>query len=142
MALLKIDSLIVCIDANVYISAIAFGGKPLKVIELALEKKFFLVTSSVILAEVKHNLITKLEFTQEEVDDFLEEIIQISTIYEPDGKFNFITHKKDNLVLETAFLGNANILVTGDKKDLLPLKVFHGITIEPPSVFLERCESF
>ena len=38
-----------CIDTNVYISAFAFGGKPAKIIELALLKKFNLVVSTHIL---------------------------------------------------------------------------------------------
>ncbi len=138
---MKTRTLTVCIDANVFISALAFGGKPAKIVEYALARKFNLVTSSAILNEVKRNLVNKLDFTQTEVDELLAEIILISTIYEPSGDFKFISHKADNLVLETAFLGNAHILVTGDKKDLLPLKLFNGIIIEPPSAFLNRIES-
>jgi putative PIN family toxin of toxin-antitoxin system len=133
--------LTVCIDSNVYISALAFGGKPLKILEYALARKFHLVISSAILNEVRHNLVTKLEFTDSEVDQLFREIIEISTIYEPSGKLQLISHKKDNLVLETAILGSADVLVTGDKRDLLPLKEVNGITIEPPSAFLARLEA-
>lgn len=35
---LKAKSLAVCIDANVYISGIAFGGNPLKIVERALNR--------------------------------------------------------------------------------------------------------
>lgn len=133
--------LTVCIDANVYISAIAFDGKPLRILELALDKKFYLVTSSAILNEVKRNLINKLGHSEQKIDSVLRDIIEVSTIYEPTGAIQYINHKQDNLVLETALLGNADVLVTGDKKDLLPLKLFHGIIIEPPSAFLIRIES-
>lgn len=139
-ALLKTNMLKVCIDANVYISAIAFGGKSNKVIELALDKKFDLITSSAILNEVMRNLVKKLEFSEAEVQEFLDELVQISSMYEPSGKIQLIPHPKDTLVLETAILGNANVLVTGDKKDLLPLKLFNGIIIEPPAAFLLRLE--
>lgn len=132
--------LTVCIDANVYISGIAFGGKPLKILEFALDRKFYLVTSLVILTEAKRNLINKLGLAESNVNLLFDEIIQIATIYEPTGKVQFIDHKQDNLVLETALLGNDDILVNGDKKDLLPLKIFHGIIIEPPSAFLMRLE--
>ncbi len=133
--------LTVCIDANVYISAIGFGGKPALVIKSALARKFHLITSSMILHEVKRNLIKKLEFSEVEVDELLDEIMRVSTIYEPSGKFKFIDHVQDNLVIETAILGGANVLVTGDKKDLLPLKSINGIIIESPSAFLDRLES-
>jgi len=42
----------VCLDANVYISGIAFGGKPLKILEKALRRDFHLVTGPHILDEV------------------------------------------------------------------------------------------
>jgi len=35
-----------CVDANVYISAIAFGGKPLKIIERALSREFLLISGA------------------------------------------------------------------------------------------------
>lgn len=130
----------VCIDANVYISGLAFGGKPLKVLQLALNRKFYLISSLHILTEVKRNLIEKLLFPKSLADEVLGEYIQISDIYQPEGNIKYIDHKQDTIVLETALMGNADILVTGDKKDLLPLKMFQGIIIEPPSAFLCRLE--
>jgi predicted nucleic acid-binding protein len=38
-------------------------------------------------------------------------------------------------------MGGADVLVTGDKKHLLPLKEFQGIVIEPPSAFLSRLDA-
>lgn len=74
---LKSDMLTVCIDANVYISAIAFDGKPLRILELALDKKFYLVTSSAILNEVKRNLINKLGHSEQKIDSVLRDIIEV-----------------------------------------------------------------
>ena len=135
---MKTKYLTVCIDSNVFISAFAFGGKPAKIIELALEKKFYSVSSMIILKEVKRNLINKLDFSESEVSVFINDIIEISTLYEPMGDVNFIPYKPDSLVLETALLGSADILVTGDKRDLLPLKSFGHVIIEPPSALLVR----
>lgn len=129
-----------CIDANVYISALAFGGKPAKVIQLALLRQYHLVTSMHILNEVRRNLTTKLEFTDAEVTEMFRDIISVADIYKPTGLISYIPHKQDNLVLETAILGNVDVLVTGDKKDLLPLQKFNNIIIEPPSAFLARLE--
>lgn len=127
-----------CIDSNVYVSAIAFKGKPLDILDLALEKQYSLITSSFILNEVKSNLISKIGLPETFVQKFLDDIIRVANIYEPTGSIQYISHKKDSLVLETAIIGNAEILVTGDKKDLLPLKQFNGICIESPSTFLRR----
>ena len=55
---------------------------------------------------------------------------------------NETANEGDNLVLEVALMGGADVLVTGDKKHLLPLKNFQGIIIEPPSVFLTRLDAY
>jgi len=92
----------------------------------------------IILKEVKRNLINKLDFSESEVSVFINGIIEISTLYEPMGDVNFILYKPDSLVLETALLGSADVLVTGDKRDLLPLRSFGTVIIEPPSALLVR----
>lgn len=130
----------VCIDANVYISALAFGGKPLKIVQLALSREFLVITSPAILAEVRRNLVNKLELNKDNVDQFIDDMFDISSVFIPSGKVKLIEHAGDSLVLETALMGGANIIVTGDKKHLLPLKVFQGVVIEAPSTFLSRFE--
>jgi putative PIN family toxin of toxin-antitoxin system len=134
--------LTVCIDANIYISGIAFGGKPLKVLERALNREFLVVNGPNIIQEVHRNLIGKLGLNKTQVDRFLYDMTEISSILVPSGINSFIPHKGDNLVLELAVLGGCDILVTGDKKHLLPLRNFQGIVIEPPSAFLSRLDSF
>jgi putative PIN family toxin of toxin-antitoxin system len=135
---LKAESLAVCIDANVYISGIAFGGNPLKIVERALNRDFLLITSPQILTEVQRNLLGKLDLNKQRVTQFLHDIMEISSVFVPTGNIKFIEHVADNLVLETALIGGANVLVTGDKKHLLPLGNFRGMSIEPPSKFLAR----
>lgn len=97
-----------------------------------------LVTGTNILQEVRRNLISKLELKAAKVDQFLYDISEVASIYVPSGKMKFIDHAADNLVLELALMGHCDVLVTGDRKHLLPLKNFRGIQIEPPSVFLSR----
>lgn len=132
------SKLVVCIDANVYISGIAFGGKPLKVIERALNRDFILITGSNIMEEVRRNLLGKLSLKAARVERFLNDINEVSSMYVPSGKIHLIAHKQDNLVLEVAIIGGCDVLVTGDRKHLLPLGNCQGIAIEPPSKFLER----
>lgn len=131
----------VCIDANIYISGIAFGGKPLKILELALNREFHLVTGPNILQEVRRNLLGKLELKPQRVDQFLSDISDVASVFVPQGEVQYIEHKADNLVLELALIGGCDVLVTGDKKHLLPLGSFRGIQIEPPSKFLDRLKS-
>ncbi|MBL7545957.1 MAG: putative toxin-antitoxin system toxin component, PIN family [Bdellovibrionaceae bacterium] len=131
----------VCIDANIYISGIAFGGKPLKILELALNREFHLVTGPNILQEVRRNLLGKLDLKPQRVDQFLSDISDVASVFVPQGEVQYIEHKADNLVLELALIGGCDVLVTGDKKHLLPIGSFREIQIEPPSKFLERFKS-
>jgi putative PIN family toxin of toxin-antitoxin system len=130
-----------CLDANIYISGIAFGGKPLQVLERALNREFFVVTGPNILDEVERNLIGKLGLDKKRVQTFMTDIFDISSVYVPTGKMKPIQHHADSLVLELAVMGSADVLVTGDKRHLLPLKEFQGIIIEPPSKFLLRLDN-
>jgi uncharacterized protein len=129
-----------CLDANVYISGIAFGGKPLKILERALDREFLLVTGPNILQEVRRNLLGKLELKKSKVEQFIEDLMEVSSVFVPSGKVHFINHIQDNLVLEVAIMGGCDVLVTGDKKHLLPLKFINGIDIESPATFLTRLD--
>lgn len=128
-------------DANVYISAVAFGGKPLKVIERALSREFLLISGANILREVRRNLLGKLGLEKPRVDWFLDDISAVSSVFVPSGTVNETANEGDNLVLEVALMGGADVLVTGDKKHLLPLENFQGVVIEPPSAFLARLDA-
>lgn len=130
-----------CVDANVFISAIGFGGKPLKVVERALNREFLLVTGANILSEVRRNLLVKLGLEKGRVDWFLSDISAVSSVFVPSGSVTATSNEGDNLVLEVALMGGADVLVTGDKKHLLPLREFQGIVIEPPSAFLSRLDA-
>lgn len=44
----------------------------------------------------------------------------------------------DEMVLECALAADAEVIVTGDKKHLLPLRRFRDIEIIPPREFLRR----
>ena len=135
------QKLTACLDANVYISGIAFGGKPLEILERAFNRDFLLVTGPNILQEVRRNLLNKLQIRPSRIDLFIADISDNSSIFVPSGQITFIGHKADNLVLELALMSGCDVLVTGDKKHLLPLKKFQGIIIEPPSHFLRRLDA-
>ncbi|MBI2605673.1 MAG: putative toxin-antitoxin system toxin component, PIN family [Deltaproteobacteria bacterium] len=131
-----------CIDANVLISAIAFGGKPLEVLERALNREFHVVTGPNILSEVRRNLLGKLALNPRLVDAFLDDFTDVSSVLVPQGNIHSISHPGDNLVLELALIGGCDVIVTGDRKHLLPLSPFKGVIIEPPSKFLVRLRHY
>jgi uncharacterized protein len=135
------QQLAACLDSNVFISGIGFQGIPLRLIERALRREFHLITSVIILEEVRRNLVGKLDVDPSKVDPLLEAILSVSSAFVPSGKYRYIEHEADNLVLEVALMGGADVLVTGDKRHLLPLNPFIGMILEPPSKFLARLDN-
>ncbi len=126
-----------CIDTNVWISGVIFTGKPAEIVTAAFNRKFEVVLSQVILEEVERNLINKFHFKRKSAKKLINRILQIADLYEPSGSVRVIPNNHaDNLILETAMLGNAKYLVTGDHEHLLPLKIFKHVKIVEPSDFL------
>lgn len=127
----------VCIDTNVWISGVIFSGKPAEVVTAAFNRKFGVVLSRTILDEVERNLLGKFKFSQRNTRKLINRILQVADLYEPSGVVRVIAnHHADNLVLETAVLGRAKFLVTGDKEHLLPIKIFKHVKIVDPGTFL------
>jgi uncharacterized protein len=134
---LGINLCLVCIDSNIFVSAIGFGGKPLKVIELALKKEFLLVSSEHIFAEVRRNLVSKISLNPKDVDHFLGMVAEVSSFFSPSGAFKIAKTREDNLVIETALMGFAEVLVSGDR-ELVDMAHVGDMKIERTSVFLQR----
>lgn len=127
----------VCLDTNVWISGIAFSGIPAEIVNLAFNRKFQIVTSIPILEELQRNLVSKFDVHPKKAKHLRFRIAQIADVYEPKGTIKVIPDDHaDNLVLETALLGNAKYLVTGDKEHLLPLRRFKHTKILEPASFL------
>jgi uncharacterized protein len=120
----------VCIDTNIWISGILFSGRPATVVSAAFDRKFQVVSSQIILNELEKNLLQKFDFSRKNTKRLIYRILQIADLYEPSGTIHVVPKKHtDNLILETALLGRAKYLVTGDKEHLLPLKMFKHIKI-------------
>jgi putative PIN family toxin of toxin-antitoxin system len=127
-----------CLDTNVWISGIIFGGAPGKVVQLALDKRFVVITSGAILNEVERVLATKFELPSKDVKRLRNRIIQVADVYEPPGELKVIAaDPDDDIILETAVVGNARFLVSGDKKHVLPLRQYAHVKIVSPKEFLE-----
>ena len=71
----------------------------------------------------------KFREPRDDVNAYLEEIVLLSEIVFPKGDLDIIkVDPSDNVVIETALLGNADVIVTGDRH-LLSLGYYEGIRI-------------
>lgn len=135
----------VVLDTNILVSGMTISTTPpSQIIDLWRNEAFVLVTSPQLLAEV-NDVFTRpkiLEFTGltlEETQEFLEEIKLRS--YVTKGEYQMeplASNPADTFVLQAAVEGKATYIVTGDKKHLLPLKIYHDIPIVTPHDFMSR----
>ena len=129
----------VTIDTNIIISAVLFGGNPEKLIQLASNQKISLILSHDILAETFYILRNKFGWNNNQVESLELMLREVASIVTPQKRVKVIKNDDpDNRVLECAVEGNADFIVSGDKKHLLPLRYYDDIPIITTAAFLER----
>lgn len=132
----------VVFDTNIFISAILFGGNPLRCLELSREGKIIVVTSKAILLELAEKMNKKFDWGEEEVRDLIEGIAKFAEILEPKEKIDLIKKDpSDNRVLEVAKEAQADFIISGDKKHILPLRMFEGTRILTAADFIKQFSS-
>ncbi len=125
------------VDTNVFVSHFLVPHQnPSKVLNLARDGRFTLVTSDFILQELERVLRAK-GFTQREAEQARQSIQAVSETIHPHHAVDTIkADESGNRILECALSGRAQVIITGDKKHLLPLKEFKGIPILNPATFI------
>lgn len=129
---------VIVLDTNVLVSAFAWGGIPLKILQLVSEKHFSLVISHLQLNEFRRvAAYAKIDLSierQEEALVTLENLAQVSDIMPFTNRIK--DDPSDNILLDTAHVCGASYIISGDKH-LLRLKT-HGRThILTPIEFLD-----
>ncbi len=123
----------IVLDTNVILSAVLCGGNPGEYFALAAAGIIEIYTSPFILEETSNILQQKFKYKQGEVQELLDWFTSLATMVKPNIHIQIIQRKdSDNRILECAVAATADYLVTGDKRDLLPLKEFRGIRILSP----------
>jgi len=111
----------VTIDTNIIISAVLFGGNPEKPIQLTSSQNISLILSHDILAETVFILRNKFGWSNNQVESLEIMLREFASIVTPQNRVNVIKNDDpDNRILECAVEGNADLIVSGDKKHLLP----------------------
>ncbi len=126
----------VVLDTNILVSGTVYAGKPRKIISLALEHKIKPIISPVLLSELNEVLSKKFKLHPRNIDLLDRQLKKHFTFVHPRKIFNVLRDEPDNRVLEAAFKGNSNYIVTSDK-ELLNLVEFKGTKILTASQFLE-----
>ena len=129
----------ITVDTNVILSALGWNGPEFKVMNLVFNKKINLVLSTQILEEfIGTAKSEKFDFSDEEIDDFSDALLNIGRIVFPEENISRIKEDpQDNRILECAVAGNSKFIISGDNH-LLKLREFEGIKIMNASKFLNE----
>ena len=127
-------------DTNVIISSVFWRGRAYKIIAKGIQGEYKLITSPEIIEEVIDRLKNKFKFPEIELQNFIDLIFTFFEIVEPSSKFEIVRDKKDNKIIECAFDGKADYIVTGDK-DLQAIKSFKAARIVSPAEFVSLVSS-
>ena len=130
----------VVLDSNIFISALNFGGQPMRVLDMAIAREIDVAISQPLLAEVMRVLRDKFGWAENELADAQAFIRGIAKWVTPTQTLDAVkADPDDNRVLECAVTAPSEVIVTGDR-DLLRLKSYGDITIMKAAEFVERSQ--
>jgi len=130
----------VVLDTNILISSIGFGGKPRKILNLALEHRLQVISSPLLLAELDDVISKKFPLLAENVKKIHKHLNKRFKIVNPKKSLHIVRDEPDNRVLEAALQGKCQYIVTGDR-DLLDIGTYEKIKIVTPNDFLTLLEN-
>lgn len=129
----------VACDTNVLVSAFIAGGPPSRVIEEAVDGNLELVLLEPVSVELDRILSEKLGFTAERLKEIQALLfdIAIGSQQAPSHEPEPLTgDPDDDLVLACAVEAQVEVLVSGDRKHLLPVGEHQGVRVLTPQAFL------
>ena len=129
----------VVLDTNVFVSGIFWEGNYCsQIIDAWRSGKILLVTSLEIVQELVETLRDfKIEMPEEMIQEWQTMIIENSIIVIPKKKLDIVKgDPKDNKFFETAIAGEAQYIVSQDRKHILKIKEYEGIKTIHPEEFM------
>lgn len=127
-------------DTNVLFSALAFpkDTPPARLLDLARRGTISLIISPFILQELEQTLAARAGWDAARLALLRRRLHTLLIVVEPTTRVNVISRiEADNRILECALEAKADVLVTGNLKDIRPLGSFRGIPILTPREFLD-----
>ena len=119
----------VTLDSNIYLSALVFGGKPIRLLEMALDGEIDVAIADPIVEEVRGNLQKTFGWSVARVAEATDTIAAFTRHVIPTEIIDAVpSDPDDNRVLECAIAAGSEVIVSGDL-DLLRLGSYGGIRI-------------
>jgi putative PIN family toxin of toxin-antitoxin system len=126
-------------DTNVLVSAFIAGGPPSRVIEAAIDGRIELVLAAPVIDELERVLTVKLGFERQRLRDIVTLLADISVarVDAPTEPVEAVTgDPDDDVVLACGVSAGVQIIVSGDRRHMLPIREHRGIRIVSPQALL------
>ena len=131
----------VTLDSNIYISALNYGGVPLRLLNLARDGEVRLDVSDAILDEVAEVLRDKFRWRDADIEMVKREIRSFANHVTPGSELHVVAaDDDDNRILECAETAGSDYVITGDKH-LLRLSSYENARIITPAEFWSDWEN-
>lgn len=128
----------VVFDTNILFSAIGWQGNPYRCVELARHGLVEGVTCPELMDELADKLEAKLNFSDDMATDTITDLLSFLRLVTIPGQLKFIVNDPDDdVVLECALVARADYIVSGDRRHLLPIVNYQGISIVTATDFLD-----
>ena len=132
----------VVLDTNIIVSGLAYAGNERPILDSARNRRYALVLSEFILHEARGVMPRKFNWDSARVTRALSRLATIATLIDPPRISEPTTgHPPDDQVLACVAAAEADFLVTGDRRHLLPLRTFGNARIVTAAEFLEELEA-
>jgi putative PIN family toxin of toxin-antitoxin system len=131
-------------DTTVLVSAFIAGGPPSRIIEAAIDGRIKLILADPVLDELERVLTVKLGFEPGRVREIKTFLIDLASerISAPTQPPEPLTgDPDDDVILACAVAAGAEVLVSGDRRHLLPVGEHRGVRIIAPPALLAELAS-
>ena len=126
------------LDTNVLISGLLWRGAPHECLLSAEASLYELILAESIFDELRDKLIHKFGNSSEEADEILIGLRRCGTLVTLTGRSGWVSaDPDDDKFIESALVGHADVIVSGDHH-LLDLSIVEGVPILTPRQFLQR----
>ncbi len=132
------------LDTNLLVSAVISAGPPRQLLDAAKAGAFELCTSETLLAELldvlaREKFVARLAQAGLAPSNIVNDLRRVAMVVTPARVPHVVlTDPDDDHVLAAALAGGADLIASGDKRDLLPLGSYQGIAIVTAREALDR----
>lgn len=126
-------------DTNVLVSAFIAAGPPSRVLEEVIDARMELVLPQPVMVELERILTGKLGFEPQRWQGVEELLVDLAAelVPAPEAPPEAVTgDPADDLILACAVQAGVDVLVSGDRRHLLPVREHRGVRVITPQELL------